>query len=335
MASSDIPAVRKTVLIADDDVAICKVLTILLSSVGYNVDIARDGIALIERAQSIMPDVVLVDVMMPDMDGYEALRQLRNDTRTAHIPAIMLTARTDAVDMVNGFDSGADDYVTKPFNGTELLARVHSQLRRATRRPVRSPLTGMAGNILITEELRFRLRRPEPFALLYADLNSFKVFNDAYGFARGDRAIRLAADVIMAAVDDMIERDFVGHIGGDDFVIITTPLRIAQICRSVLLSFGQQVRTLYDETDLVQGHLAGYDRHGSYQRFPITNLAIGGVTNQHEQFADPEAIGRRAAEMKQIAKALPAGSYVVDGVPTSVLADKVIDREQGTGNREQ
>jgi PleD family two-component response regulator len=306
-------------MIADDDEAICSLLSMLLVSVGYRVEIVADGNALIEQAQVTMPDLLLIDVMMPDMDGYEALRQLRNDTRTAHIPVIMITARADIADLVSGFDQGADDYVTKPFNGTELLARVQNQLRRATRRPVRSPLTGLAGNILIAEELRFRIRRQELFALLYADLNNFKAFNDTYGFARGDRVIRLAAEVMVSAVETTGARDFVGHIGGDDFAIITAPPRIAQICLSVLTQFGQQVRDLYDAADLAQGHLEGFDRHGTYRRFPITNLSIGGVTNQREQFSDPETIGRRAAEMKLIAKSLPPGSYVIDGVPAHAL----------------
>jgi CheY-like chemotaxis protein len=276
------------------------------------------GAELVEQAQLIMPDVMLIDVMMPDLDGYEALRQLRNDTRTAHIPAIMITARAEPTDLVRGFDSGADDYVTKPFNGTELIARVKSQLRRAARRPVRSPLTGLAGNVLITEEIRFRLRRAVRFAVLYADLNNFKAFNDAYGFARGDRMILLAAQVLSACAALSGERDFVGHIGGDDFVVITVPERIATICQYVLGRFDEQVPQLYDRADAERGYLDGYDRHGTPQRFPITSLAIGGVTNQHEQFDDPEALSRRAAEMKQIAKGLPYGSYVIDGTPASI-----------------
>ncbi len=319
MDPSGIRGPQQRILIADDDEAICKVLSILLVDIGYDVESVNDGSALIERAQLMMPDLLLIDVMMPGMDGYEALRQLRNDTRTAHIPAIMITARAEPTDLVYGFDSGADDYVTKPFNTSELLARVRSQIRRAARRPVRSPLTGLAGNILITEELRFRLRREEHFALLYADLNNFKVFNDIYGFARGDRVIRLAAEVIVASVGQGNERDFVGHIGGDDFAIITVPARIEPICQRVLADFGQQVRDLYDAEDLARGHIEGYDRQGAYQRFPITTLAIGGVTNRQEQFADPDAIGRRAAEMKLFAKSLSPGNYVIDSVPTSAL----------------
>ncbi|MBX0329554.1 response regulator [Oscillochloris sp. ZM17-4] len=319
MDSSRIPTPRQIILIADDDEAICQVLSLLLIDSGYAVESATDGGTLIDRAQQIMPDLLLIDVMMPDMDGYEALRQLRNDTRTAHIPAIMITARAEPIDLVHGFDSGADDYVTKPFNSNELLARVNNQLRRATRRPVRSPLTGLAGNILITEELRFRLRRPEHFVLLYADLNNFKAFNDTYGFARGDQVIRLASEVIVSSVTHGGQRDFVGHIGGDDFAIITVPDRIATICQRVLAEFGQRVRELYDAADLARGYIAGFDRHDTYRQFPITTLAIGGVTNRQEQFADPEALGRRAAEMKQIAKSLPPGSYVIDGVSAHAL----------------
>ncbi|NTV63242.1 MAG: response regulator [Oscillochloris sp.] len=316
---SDIPTVSPTILIADDDPAICHVLSILLHSHGFRVECVTDGNALIRTAQRFMPNLLLIDVMMPDMDGYEALRQMRNDTRTAHIPAIMLTARSEPKDLVYGLDSGADDYVVKPFDTSELLARVRGQLRRATRRPVRSPLTGLAGNVLITEELRFRLRRPEHFALLYADLNNFKSFNDTYGFARGDRVIRLAATLISNSVEELSKRDFVGHIGGDDFAIITSPELITPICQSVLMRFGAQVRELYDARDLQRGHLEGPDRHGVYRRFPITTLAIGGVTNRYEQFASPEDLGQRAAEMKQAAKSLAPGSYVIDGVPASAL----------------
>ncbi|NNJ11312.1 response regulator [Chloroflexales bacterium ZM16-3] len=319
MDFSDIPSAQQLILIADDDEAICKVLSMLLIDVGYQVECVGDGSALIERAQVVMPDLLLIDVMMPDMDGYEALRQLRNDTRTAHIPVIMITARAEPIDLVYGFDSGADDYITKPFNSTELLARVRSQIRRAARRPVRSPLTGLAGNILITEELRFRLSRPGPFALLYADLNNFKAFNDAYGFARGDRVILLAAEVILSCAGQGGERDFVGHIGGDDFALITIPARIQPICQRVLAEFGQRVRELYDADDLARGHLEGFDRHGTYQRFPITTLAIGGVTNRHDQFANPDAIGQRAAEMKLLAKRVSPGNYVIDGEHFSAL----------------
>lgn len=311
---------RQTILIADDDTGICRLLEILLTSVGYAVQIVQNGQELVDRAYEVVPDLMLVDVMMPQLDGYEALRLLRNDTRTAHIPVIVLTARTASGDLVTGFESGADDYVTKPFDGVELLARIKSLLRRVARRPVRSPLTGLPGNVLIVEEIRFRLRQPEPFALLYIDLNNFKAFNDIYGFARGDQVIRLVAEILTDTVgghagdpESTTRRDFIGHIGGDDFALLTIPQRISQICAYAIEQFASRVRSLYSQDDLDRGYLEALDRHGILRRFPITGLAVGGITSHNSTFDDPDEVGRRAAEMKHAAKLLKEGGYIIDG----------------------
>src|ERR671939_129307 len=168
---------------------------------------------LVRMAQERIPDLVLVDLMMPQLDGYEAIRQLRNDTRTAHLPMLILTAKSTPDDVVVGFETGADDYITKPFNIPELLARIKGHLRRANQQPVRNPLTGLAGNILLTEELKYRLSQPEPFAYLYVDLDNFKAFNDTYGPARGDRLITLMADVLTEALRTHGNSgDFIGHV---------------------------------------------------------------------------------------------------------------------------
>ncbi|NJM08325.1 response regulator [Candidatus Gracilibacteria bacterium] len=303
----------KTILIADDDPAIRHLLSLMLSSSGYDVLVAENGYQLIQLAQDEMPDLLLVDLMMPHLDGYEAIRQLRNDTRTAHIPMIILTAKSTPNDVVTGFESGADDFISKPFNSAELLARIKGHLRRAAQRPVHNPLTGLAGNILLTEEIRYRIRRDEPFALLYVDLNNFKAFNDTYGFARGDQVLRLVADVLLDAVTALRgERDFIGHIGGDDFAILTTPDRVDLLCGTIIDRFDTRVRQLYDAADLARGYLSGIDRHGVARRFPITSIAIGGVTNRTRSFEAAEEISRIAAEMKQFAKNFPGSAYAID-----------------------
>lgn len=121
----------KRILIADDEPAVRQLLELVLRSQGYDVFVTQNGDQLVRTAQEWIPDLVIVDLMMPQMDGYEAIRQLRNDTRTAHVPMLILTARSTAEDVVTGFDTGADDYVTKPFNIPELLARIRAHLRRA------------------------------------------------------------------------------------------------------------------------------------------------------------------------------------------------------------
>ncbi|MFO7166791.1 MAG: response regulator [Chloroflexota bacterium] len=303
----------KRILIADDEPTVRQLLEVVLRSQGYEVFPAQNGDQLVRTAQEIVPDLVLVDLMMPHMDGYEAIRQLRNDTRTAHLPMLILTAKSTPDDVVTGFETGADDYIIKPFNIPELLARIKSHLARAARKPVLNPLTGLSGNILLTEELKYRLKSGALFALLYVDIDNFKAFNDTYGPARGDRVIRLVAEVVQEAVQTCgTSTDFIGHIGGDDFAILTNPDVIPELCQCIIKLFDERVRTLYDPEDLARGYLIGTDRQGVPRRFPIISVSIGVVTNRHRTFADHEEASRVAAEMKQFAKQQPGSFYAVD-----------------------
>jgi diguanylate cyclase (GGDEF)-like protein len=302
-----------TILVADDDPRILQLLNIVLERAGYGVVLAQDGSEAVRLAQILVPDMILVDIMMPHMDGFEVCRQLRNDTRTSHLPIVMLTSRSAVGDKVTGFESGADDYVTKPFDLDELLARIRALLRRAGELPVKSPLTGLPGNRLLREELRHRLQSAASFALLYIDLDNFKAFNDAYGFLRGDEVIQLLADLIdetVAAEGDV--GDFIGHIGGDDFAVITNPDRLEDICQTLIDRFDGTIPSLYDEEDRERGYLRGYDRHGVPHRFPLMTISIGVVTNAANTDPDPDSLSRTAAEMKQYAKQLAGSRYAVD-----------------------
>lgn len=301
------------ILVADDELAVRQLLELVLSGQGYEVALAANGAQLVRMAQERVPDLVLVDLMMPQLDGYEAIRQLRNDTRTAHLPMLILTARSTLDDVVTGFETGADDYITKPFNIPELLARIKGHLRRASQQPVRNPLTGLPGNVLLTEELKYRIAQAQPFAYLYVDLDNFKSFNDTYGPARGDRVIKLLAEVLTQAVEQYGGAgDFIGHIGGDDFAVLTLPESIERLCRQIIVSFDRRIRDLYDPVDIERGYLQGIDRQGVLRRFPITSLSIGVATNRQRNFADYEELSRVAAEMKQFAKQDPHSTFAVD-----------------------
>jgi len=302
-----------TILVADDDPRILRLLRVFLEKAGFRVVLTENGSEAVQQAQEIVPDLILVDVMMPQMDGYEVCRQLRNDTRTSHLPILMLTSRSAVRDKVTGFESGADDYVTKPFDLDELNARIRSLLRRAGEIPVRNPLTGLAGNRLLQEELRHHLQRDEPFALLYIDLDHFKAFNDAYGFVRGDEAIQMLGQLIREVVGACgASGDFIGHIGGDDFAVITRPENAEEICRQLIERFDESILGLYDELDLERGYLRGYDRHGVPHRYPIMTISVGVVTNLGRSFSSLDDLGRAATEMKQYAKRVPGSNYAVD-----------------------
>jgi diguanylate cyclase (GGDEF)-like protein len=301
------------ILIADDDPYIRQLLELALSEDGYEVISAIDGHELVRLAQDRAPSLILVDLAMPRMDGYEAIRQLRNDTRTAHVPMLILTARTDAKDIVTGFETGADDYIAKPFDLIELLARVKSHLRRSAQRPVLNPLTGLPGGVLLAQAIRQRLARKTPFALLYADLDNFKAFNDIYGFSRGDQAILFVASIIqrvMAAHGN--PDDSIGHIGGDDFAMLTTPNRAEPICRALISTFDEEVLQLYDLEDRQRGYISGADRYAILRRFGLMSISIGVVTTHQRGFSDQESLTRVAAEMKHHAKEQPGSTFAVD-----------------------
>jgi diguanylate cyclase (GGDEF)-like protein len=306
-------APQRRVLIADDDPYIRQMLELALSEDGYGVMSAIDGHELVRLAQDHPPNLILVDLAMPRMDGYEAIRQLRNDTRTAHVPMLILTARTGAKDVVTGFETGADDYIAKPFDITELLARVKSHLRRSAQRPVLNPLTGLPGGVLLSQAIRDRLARKTPFALLYADLDNFKAFNDFYGFSRGDQAILFVASVIQKVLAQHGNPDdSIGHIGGDDFAMLTTPDRAEPICRALISTFDKEVKQLYNPEDRQRGYISGADRYGILRRFGLLSISIGVVTTQRRRFSDQESLTRVAAEMKHHAKEQPGSSYAVD-----------------------
>lgn len=317
------------ILVADDNEALSQLLEIMLLDHGYEVVLASNGDELLRKAQTSVPDLMLVDIIMPSMDGYEAIRQLRNDTRLAHIPIIVLTARTSVQDVVTGFETGADDYITKPFQMQELLARVKAQLTRAKRRPVQNPLTGLPGNTLIEEEINHRLRIDEHFALLYIDLDNFKAFNDAYGFARGDLVIKLLARLLTELKqEDADDQLFLGHIGGDDFAILLPPDKIESFCERLISNFEAQVTSLYDPADIERGYLAREDRYQVVRQIPLQTVSIGVVTTKNRSLASYHDISRVAAEMKHLAKRQNGSVYVIDRRSQQVIVPQERRRQR-------
>ena len=301
------------ILVADDDPDLQLLLTTMLERHGFEVITVPNGNALVRTAREILPDLLLIDVMMPVMDGLEALRQLRQDTRTGHLPMLLLTAQSSDQQVVQGLETGADDYITKPFSDELLVAHVKANLRRAARMPVNNPLTGMPGNLLIAEEVNYRLSSGRPFALLWIDIDHFKSFNDAYGFARGDRVLRWLGDLLAQSKHERSNNeDFIGHIGGDDFVVLTDPPSAREICGWLIEHFDAAVGGFYDPKDVERGYLTGLDRFGTPRRFPLLSLSIGGVDTSRREFTSYDQVSTVAAEVKRFAKKRAGSTYAFD-----------------------
>jgi GGDEF domain-containing protein/CHASE3 domain sensor protein len=176
-----------------------------------------------------------------------------------------------------------------------------------------SPLTGLPGNMAIERELGRRLQKKTPVSLCHVDLDNFKPFVDQYGYAWGSEVIKEVALLLATEMKEGGEKeDFVGHIGGDDFVIISVPPRAEEICRRVVAGFDGQVQKFYTERDRVQGFFVGKDRKGILQKFPLISVTIAIVTDDGARFQNPLAMAEAAAVLKEYAKTLPGSNYVTE-----------------------
>lgn len=303
----------EVVLVVDDDPDVARFVEVNLRSAGYDVTVASNGEEAIERAVELRPDLVLLDVMMPKLDGFEVAQRLRRDPRTSSSSIIMLTAKALSSDKVLGLSSGADDYIIKPFDPVELLARVKGTLRRAKEMRALSPLTGLPGNIRVQEEIRRRVADEQPFALIYADLDHFKAYNDHYGFVRGDRAIQVLARLATEIVQENARADgFVGHVGGDDFIMLVHPDAAETIAQTLCERFDDEVPSLYDAIDIEQGSIEVPDRRGEMARFPLLTISMGIATTATRRFSHYGEAVAVSTEMKQYAKSTPGSSYAID-----------------------
>lgn len=293
------------VLVVDDDNNLRTIIATNLELEGFDVVSASGGEEALDHLRKQPVDLVLLDVMMPQMNGYELARTIRDhpDPKVSLVPIIMVTAMSDTEDKLSGFTAGADDYITKPFGPEELLARVRAKIRRVQVDASLSPLTRLPGNLLIESKLRARLESGAPFAVLYLDLDSFKAFNDVYGFTNGDEAIKLVARIATDVVHRLgTHDDFVGHIGGDDFVVATVPELAEVIAQAIIAAFDPAIRALYSPQDLKQGYIETRDRRGAIKRFPMMALSIAIISNEKRPFLNYAQIGEAAAELKGHAK---------------------------------
>ena len=303
----------EAILVVDDDPDIARFVEVNLRSAGYEVSVAGDGEEALRKADDVHPDLVLLDVMMPRIDGFEVAQRLRRNPQTANTSIIMLTAKALSTDKVLGLTAGADDYIIKPFDPIELLARVKGTLRRAKEMRNLSPLTGLPGNIRIQEEIERMVRDDQPFAVLYCDLDNFKAYNDQKGFVRGDRLIQATARIIQdSVVEHSGPEGFVGHVGGDDFVAVVPPDVAEEVAKRIVEEFDGQIGDFYEREDVERGFVEVEDRKGILQKLPLVGVSVGVATTAKRMFAHYGEAVAVATEMKQFAKREPRSSYAVD-----------------------
>ena len=302
-----------SVLIVEDDDDIARLVELALAGAGLSCTRVTTGEEAVDRARALRPDLVVLDLMLPGIDGVEVCRRLRADSRTAGVGIIMLTARTLRADRLAALGAGADDYIDKPFDPEELVARVEAALRRARSLRGASPLTGLPGNFEIQARLDERIADGRPFALLHADLDAFKAYNDHYGFVRGDAAIVFTARLIEEAVLSVgVEDTFLGHIGGDDFAVVAPPESAVEVAEAIIETFDRSVAALYDEQDRERRSIQVTDRRGWVHTHPFLTLSIGIASTSVRPLLSSTEAAAVASEVKELAKVEPGSTWRID-----------------------
>jgi len=297
---------KARILVADDEPHIRRILQFLLEQEGFEVHLAEDGEEAWKAVASFQPDLVLLDVMMPRMDGFAVLEIIRAGFETARLPVILLTAKGEEQDKVKGLAGGANDYIIKPFNHDELLLRVSNLLEATRREREANPLTGLPGNRAIDREVQDRITSDQEFGFIYIDMDRFKSFNDKYGYSRGDRAISFLAGVLIGITQKYGSgREFVGHVGGDDFVVVAASRDAERLAKRIIREFDEGKEDLHDEEDYRNGYLEIESRSGQTERCPLITLTLALVCDCRGRFQHPAELSNTLVELKRYGKTKP------------------------------
>jgi PleD family two-component response regulator len=284
------------ILVVEDDSDISNMLRIYFTGQGYDVQVAPRGGDALTMTRKQVPQLIVLDIMLPDMDGYSVCRELRQTTRTKHIPIIFLTQRDERSDRLTGLELGADDYITKPFDIEELKLRVRNAIERVDREKSMDSRSNLPSSRLIEEQLRDLMRATNTWYYIDLKINQFDSFQEVYGMLATTEIMRFVALILTELVDEMgTPDDFIGHAGNDNFLIITYSPK-SQILRDRITErFDGEVKQHYSFIDRERGHVVVE----SGETRPLMTLGAGIVSNATQRFSDIREITELAAEARR------------------------------------
>ncbi len=285
------------ILVVEDDFDISNMLRIYFGGQQYEVQIAPRGGDALQMTRKQLPNLIILDIMLPDMNGYDVCRELRTTSRTSHIPIIFLTQKDERSDKIAGLELGADDYITKPFDIEELKLRVQNAIAAANRTTNTDSKSGLATGRLIEDHLRDLMRQGSQWTYIDLKINQLDPFSEVYGFVAADEVMRFMALMMGDVVDEYgTPDDFLGHPGRDNFVLITHTNDVDELKKRLVEKFDQDVTQHYSFIDRERGYILVPDNAQGERQEPLMSLSIGSVSTTTHQFSDIREITELAAE---------------------------------------
>ena len=302
------------ILAITDDDGLKNILCSSLDDQGYKISFEEFLGTDIGGIISSSPDMVVMDLASSTREKMEMCEALKKDFATAHIPIITLISRKNLQQQLLSMSLGVDDYLVKPPDSIELRVRVEMALKRAQHSFYASPLTGLPGGMVIEDTLKEKIKSNIPFVVGHVDIDNFKSFNDKYGYLKGDRVIMQTAYMLSTSIRNLGNKtDFLGHIGGDDFVVVTTPEKYNEICQNFICMFDTIAPFQYNSKDRKNGYIEAKDRMHRLNRIPVMSVTIALVMkNTQAEVASIIELNERISEVKQYLKKIPGSKYLAD-----------------------
>lgn len=300
------------ILVVDDEENLRNILVFQLRGEGHEARGLGRGDEVLPLALSWKPDLVLLDLMMPGMDGFSVSRALRANPATSGLPIIVITARGDAATKLQAFVAGAHDFLVKPYSWDELLLRIQAVLELARRHQGQRSFTGLPGSAAIEGEITRLMNVEEEFAFLSIDIDNFKRFNENFGYDRGDEVLSMLARLISDTLEEEEETKvrFAGHLGGDDFVVLTAGDVARRMAEKLTQRFDTESRGFFGPRDLERGYFEMVNRSGRREMVPLLALTVAVVDNVRGRDLHVRRLADLAAELRRFGKSRP-GSIVV------------------------
>ena len=302
-----------SVLVIEDNEELAAGISKALTAASYKVSVSPSARHAFTNIFKVPPDAVVLDINLPDLDGFHVAKELKRNMMLRHIPVILLTSRIDFLDKMRSLDVVVDEYLVKPIDPKELVLRTQFVIQRSQSNLDANPLTRLPGNTAIVKTIKSRIGAGKPYAVGYADLNNFKAYNDKYGFSNGDQVIRFAAQLIVHAVQKHSPQDsFVGHVGGDDFIFVCGYEKANEVCQLITDTFDKEAPRFYSEEDRKRGYIVVEDRRGVVSQFPYVSIAVGMVSDEGNKFSNLGQVNHSLTQLKKYAKSFQGRAFVRD-----------------------
>ncbi len=267
----------------------------------------------LEVALRNIPALIIIDEDTIDVPVLELCERIRRNEDNSITPIIVASSNTERAHRIDVLKTDVEYFIKKPIDDEYLYYTIINIIGLLYKNRRISPLTGLPGNVQIQTEMKKRLLNKEKYAILYFDLDNFKAYNDVYGFANGDEIIKFTSRIISQNIHKITNSDnFVGHIGGDDFVAIVSPTDYDSVCQQIILEFDAGTTDFYNNLDVERGYVEVANRRGIIEQFPLTTISIAVVEVDPNRYKTTLEIGEVGAQVKHRAKTILGSTYVID-----------------------